>query len=180
VSRIGKKSINVEDGIEVKLEHGAVVVKGPKGELRTDVDADIEVKIDGGSISLVNRREKDKKARALHGLYRSLIANMVLGVKEGFEKKLELHGIGYRAQQDGKKISLALGYSHPIVVEPAEGIEFKVMGQTKISITGIDKQKVGQAAAEIKKLRKTEPYKGKGIRFEGETFVKKQGKSVKK
>jgi len=180
VSRIGNKPIKIPDGIVVEIDGNFIKIKGSKGELSLEVDSTIELNYDNNTITLKNKNEKLKKAKAFHGLYRALINNMVIGVKEGYTKQLELHGIGYRAQLQGKSLLLSLGYSHQITVDPVAGIEYKVEGQNKILISGIDKQLVGQATSNIKKLRKTEPYKGKGIREATDIIILKQGKSVKK
>jgi large subunit ribosomal protein L6 len=175
VSRIGKQPVPLPDGVEVAIEPELVRVKGPKGELSERVARDIDVKQDDGQI-MVTRPTDRGEHRALHGLTRSLIANMVQGVTEGFEKRLEIQGVGYRAQLQGKKLVLALGYSHPVEIEAPEGIEFEVPVPTQIVVRGISKQAVGEAAANIRKRRSPEPYKGKGIRYQGEYVARKVGK----
>ena len=175
MSRIGKQPITVPGGVEVAIEPELVTVKGPKGELSERVARDIDVKQEDGQI-LVSRPTDRGEHRALHGLTRSLIANMVEGVTEGFEKQLEIQGVGYRAQLQGKKLVLALGYSHPVEVEAPDGIEFEVPLPTRIVVRGISKQAVGEVAAIIRKQRPPEPYKGKGIRYEGEHVARKVGK----
>jgi large subunit ribosomal protein L6 len=175
MSRIGKQPIPVPDGVEVAIEPELVRVKGPKGELQEPVARDIDVKQEDGQI-IVTRPTDRGEHRALHGLTRSLIANMVEGVTGGFEKRLEIQGVGYRAQLQGSKLVLALGYSHPVEVEAPEGIEFEVPMPTRIVVRGISKQAVGEVAANIRKRRPPEPYKGKGIRYEGEYVVRKVGK----
>jgi large subunit ribosomal protein L6 len=175
MSRIGKKPINVPDGVTVELAPGRVAVKGPKGELRQTVSSEMKVEQDDGTLT-VERPTDRGDHRALHGLTRSLIANMVEGVTDGFEKRLEIQGVGYRATLRGKNLELALGFSHPISVEAPEGIEFEVPQPTEIVIRGIDKQLVGQVAADIRKRRPPEPYKGKGIRYRGEHVTRKVGK----
>jgi large subunit ribosomal protein L6 len=167
--------VPVPDGVEVAIEPELVRVKGPKGQLSERVAREIEVKQDDGQI-VVTRPTDRGEHRALHGLTRSLIANMVQGVTEGFEKRLEIQGVGYRAQLQGKKLVLALGYSHPVEIEAPEGIEFEVPVPTQIVVRGISKQAVGEAAANIRKRRSPEPYKGKGIRYQGEYVARKVGK----
>jgi large subunit ribosomal protein L6 len=175
VSRIGKQPIPVPSGVEVTIEPALVKVKGPKGELSERVDRNMQVKQENGEI-LVARPTDRGEHRALHGLTRSLIANMVEGVTNGFEKRLEIQGVGYRAQLQGKKLVLALGYSHPIEMEAPEGIDFEVPQPTRVIVRGISKQAVGEVAANIRKQRPPEPYKGKGIRYEGEYVMRKVGK----
>jgi large subunit ribosomal protein L6 len=175
VSRIGKQPISVPDGVEVDVETELVTVKGPKGELRERVAREIDVRQEDGQI-LVARPTDRGEHRALHGLTRSLIANMVEGVTEGFEKRLEIQGVGYRAQLRGKAIELSVGYSHTVPVEAPEGIEFEVPQPTQIVVRGISKQEVGEVAARIRKVRPPEPYKGKGIRYQGEYVQRKVGK----
>ena len=175
MSRIGKNPIAVPDGVEVGIEPGLVKVKGPKGELSERVAQAMAVKQDEGQI-LVERPTNRGEHRALHGLTRSLIANMVEGVTDGFEKRLEIQGVGYRAQLQGSKLVLALGYSHPVEIEAPAGIEFEVPQPTQIIVRGISKQLVGETAAIIRKQRKPEPYKGKGIRYQGEYVARKVGK----
>ena len=175
MSRIGKQPIPVPSGVEVAIEPDLVRVKGPKGELHERVDKDITVAQEDGSI-VVTRPTDRGEHRALHGLTRSLIANMVEGVTGGFEKRLEIQGVGYRAQLQGRKLVLALGYSHPVELEAPEGIEFEVPLPTRIVVRGISKQVVGETAANIRKKRPPEPYKGKGIRYEGEYVARKVGK----
>jgi large subunit ribosomal protein L6 len=175
VSRIGKQPIPVPDGVEITIEPQLVKVKGPKGELQERVSRDIGIEQQNGEI-LVSRPTDRGEHRALHGLTRSLIANMVEGVTNGYEKRLEIQGVGYRAQLQGRKLVLALGYSHPIEMEAPEGIDFEVPQPTRIVIRGISKQAVGEVAANIRKQRPPEPYKGKGIRYEGEYVARKVGK----
>jgi large subunit ribosomal protein L6 len=175
MSRIGKNPIALPDGVEVGIEPGLVKVKGPKGELSERVAQAMAVKEDDGQIR-VERPTDRGEHRALHGLTRSLIANMVEGVTDGFEKRLEIQGVGYRAQLQGSKLVLALGYSHPIEIEAPAGIEFEVPQPTQIVVRGISKQLVGETAAIIRKQRKPEPYKGKGIRYQGEYVARKVGK----
>ncbi|MFN2615543.1 MAG: 50S ribosomal protein L6 [Thermoleophilaceae bacterium] len=175
MSRIGKQPVPVPDGVEVSIEPEGVTVKGPKGELRERVAREIDVAQEDGE--LVVRRPSDRgQHRALHGLTRSLIANMVQGVTEGFEKRLELQGVGYRAQLQGRKLTLSVGYSHPVEIEAPEGIDFEVPAPTQIVVRGISKQAVGEVAASIRKRRPPEPYKGKGIRYQGEYVARKVGK----
>ena len=178
MSRVGKAPIEIPKGVEIKVDGVHVVVKGPKGELDRDVDAEMTLVQADGELR-VTRPSDQPRHRAIHGLTRSLIFNMVQGVTEGFSKTLELQGVGYRAQMQGKELSLALGYSHPVNVSPPEGVEFEVEGTTKIIVKGLSKQAVGQAAADVRKLRPPEPYKGKGIRYEGEYVRRKAGKAGK-
>ena len=175
MSRIGKQPIAVPGGVEVSIEPELVRVKGPKGELSERVNRDIDVKQENGEI-LVTRPTDRGEHRALHGLTRSLIANMVEGVTNGFEKRLEIQGVGYRAQLQGNRLVLALGYSHPVEMDAPEGIDFEVPQPTRVIVRGISKQVVGEVAANIRKQRPPEPYKGKGIRYEGEHVMRKVGK----
>jgi large subunit ribosomal protein L6 len=175
VSRIGKQPIAVPDGVEITIEQELVKVKGPKGELEERVSRQIGVAQENGEI-LVTRPTDRGEHRALHGLTRSLIANMVEGVTNGFEKRLEIQGVGYRAQLQGRKLVLALGYSHPVELEAPTGIDFEVPQPTRVVVRGISKQAVGEVAAIIRKQRPPEPYKGKGIRYEGEYVARKVGK----
>jgi large subunit ribosomal protein L6 len=175
MSRIGKQPIAVPDGVEITIEPELVKVTGPKGELEERVSREIGVAQENGEI-VVTRSTDRGEHRALHGLTRSLIANMVEGVTSGFEKRLEIQGVGYRAQLQGSKIVLALGYSHPVEVNAPNGIEFEVPQPTRITVRGISKQVVGEVAANIRKQRPPEPYKGKGIRYEGEYVARKVGK----
>jgi large subunit ribosomal protein L6 len=175
VSRIGKQPIAVPSGVEITIEPELVKVKGPKGELSERVNRDIDVKQENGEI-LVARPTDRGDHRALHGLTRSLIANMVEGVTNGFEKRLEIQGVGYRAQLQGSKLVLALGYSHPVEMDAPDGIDFEVPQPTRVIVRGISKQAVGEVAANIRKARPPEPYKGKGIRYEGEHVARKVGK----
>ena len=175
MSRIGKQPIAVPGGVEVSIEPELVKVKGPKGELSERKSREIEVRQENGEI-VVTRPTDRGEHRALHGLTRSLIANMVEGVTDGFEKRLEIQGVGYRAQLQGNKLVLALGYSHPVEMEPPTGIDFEVPQPTRVVVRGISKQVVGEVAANIRKQRPPEPYKGKGIRYEGEYVMRKVGK----
>ena len=175
MSRIGKKPIPLPDGVEVDIAPELVTVRGPKGELSERVNRDIGVATEEGEI-VVTRPSDRGEHRALHGLTRSLIANMITGVTEGFEKRLEIQGVGYRAALKGKDLELAVGYSHPVSIEAPEGIEFEVPQPTNVIVRGISKQQVGQVAAVIRKQRPPEPYKGKGIRYEGEYVARKVGK----
>jgi large subunit ribosomal protein L6 len=175
MSRIGRKPVAVPEAVTVEIEPGRVAVKGPKGELSQRVSADMKVEQSDGAIT-VQRPTNRGEHRALHGLTRSLIANMVEGVTEGFEKRLEIQGVGYRAQLKGSKLELALGYSHPVSIDPPDGIDFEVPQPTEIIVRGIDKQLVGQIAADIRKRRPPEPYKGKGIRYRDEHVMRKVGK----
>ena len=175
MSRIGKQPIPVPDGVDISIEPELVSVKGPKGELAERKSREIEVKQEDGQI-VVTRPTDRGEHRALHGLTRSLIANMVEGVTNGFEKRLEIQGVGYRANLQGRKLVLALGYSHPVELEAPEGIDFEVPAPTQVVVRGISKQVVGETAANIRKQRPPEPYKGKGIRYEGEYVQRKVGK----
>src|SRR6187549_1034713 len=175
MSRIGKQPIQLPDGVTVDAKPGEVVVKGPKGELTQVVSTDMKVQQDDGAI-VVERPTDRGEHRALHGLTRSLIANMVEGVTDGFEKRLEIQGVGYRANLRGRDLEMALGYSHPVAIEAPEGIDFEVPQPTEIVVRGIDKQLVGQVAADIRKRRPPEPYKGKGIRYRDEQVLRKVGK----
>jgi len=179
MSRIGKKPIDIPKGVDVKIEdNNHVVVKGPKGQLENDFNPDLTIKIEENQIK-IERPNDSAFMRAIHGTTRALLANMVKGVTEGFTVELEIVGIGYRAAMKGKTLELQLGYSHPIIYEPPEGIQIAVEGNI-IKVSGIDKQKVGQVAAEIREFRKPDPYKGKGIRYKGEVLKLKAGKSVGK
>ena len=175
MSRIGRQPIPVPDGVEVSIEPELVRVKGPKGELQERVSRQIGVAQENGEV-VVSRSTNRGEHRALHGLTRSLIANMVEGVTNGYEKRLEIQGVGYRAQLQGNKLVLALGYSHPVELDAPSGIDFEVPQPTRIVVRGISKQAVGETAAIIRKQRPPEPYKGKGIRYEGEHVARKVGK----
>jgi large subunit ribosomal protein L6 len=175
MSRIGRKPVAVPDAVTVTLAPGNIAVKGPKGELTQTYSQDMTVSQEEGTI-LVARPTDRGEHRALHGLTRSLIANMVEGVTDGFEKRLEIQGVGYRAALKGKNLELALGFSHPVSITAPEGIDFEVPQPTEIIVRGIDKQLVGQVAADIRKRRPPEPYKGKGIRYKGEQVLRKVGK----
>jgi large subunit ribosomal protein L6 len=175
MSRIGRKPIPVPESVTVEVAPGSVSVKGPKGELAQTLSADMKVEQADGVVTVARPTNRGEH-RALHGLTRSLIANMVEGVTDGFEKRLEIQGVGYRAQLKGKNLEMALGYSHPVAIEAPDGIEFEVPQPTEIVVRGIDKQLVGQVAADIRKRRPPEPYKGKGIRYSGEHVARKVGK----
>jgi large subunit ribosomal protein L6 len=175
MSRIGKQPITLPDGVEVDVKPGNVSVKGPKGELQQTLAPEMKVDVADGTLT-VERPTDRGEHRALHGLTRSLIANMVQGVTEGYEKRLEIQGVGYRAQLKGKALEMALGYSHPVTLEAPEGIEFEVPQPTEVVVRGIDKQLVGETAARIRKSRPPEPYKGKGVRYAGEHVARKVGK----
>ncbi|WP_377640664.1 50S ribosomal protein L6 [Oryzobacter terrae] len=178
MSRIGRLPVSVPSGVDVAIDGQTVKVKGPKGELSVVVAEPITVEQADGSLE-VKRPDDARGSRSLHGLTRSLINNMVLGVTEGYEKKLEIHGTGYRVLAKGSNLEFALGYSHSITVEPPAGITFAVENQTRFSVQGIDKQLVGEVAANIRKLRKPDPYKGKGVRYAGEQIRRKVGKAGK-
>jgi large subunit ribosomal protein L6 len=175
MSRIGKKPIEVPAGVIVSVDDGRVTVSGPKGELRQDVPQRMQIAQEEGTVTVTRPTERGED-RALHGLTRSLIANMVEGVTNGFEKRLEIQGVGYRAALAGSNLELQVGYSHTVRITPREGISFEVPVPTQVIVRGIDKQVVGQTAAEIRKVRPPEPYKGKGIRYEGEHVRRKVGK----
>jgi large subunit ribosomal protein L6 len=175
VSRIGKQPIPVPEGVTVSIESGLVRVHGPKGELQERIPRDMVVEQDDGQV-VVKRPTDRGEHRALHGLTRSLVANMVVGVTEGYQKALEIQGVGYRAQKRGNDLELALGFSHPVSVKAPDGIDFDVPSPTRIVVRGISKQLVGEVAANIRKRRPPEPYKGKGIRYEGEYVARKVGK----
>ena len=180
MSRIGRMPIAIPAGVTVDIaENNKVTVKGPKGTLERVLPEEMEIKSENGQI-VVTRPNDLKKMKSLHGLTRTLINNMIIGVTDGYEKVLEVNGVGYRAQKQGKKLVLALGYSHPVEMEDPEGLESVVDGQNKIIIKGIDKEKVGQYAAEIRDKRRPEPYKGKGIKYADETIRRKVGKTGKK
>ena len=178
MSRIGRLPVALPAGVDVTIDGRAVTVKGPKGELSHVVPEPITVEQGDAGIE-VKRPNDERVSRALHGLTRSLINNMVLGVTEGYEKKMEIHGTGYRVVSKGGSLEFALGYSHPITVEAPEGISFAVENATRFAVQGIDKQLVGEVAANIRKLRKPEPYKGKGVRYAGEVVRRKVGKAGK-
>jgi large subunit ribosomal protein L6 len=175
MSRIGRKPVPVPEAVTVEIAPGNIAVKGPKGELSQVLPQDMNVEQDEGVLTVARPTDRGEH-RALHGLTRSLIANMVEGVTEGFEKRLEIQGVGYRAALKGTKLELALGFSHPVAIEAPEGIEFEVPQPTEIIVRGIDKQLVGQVAADIRKRRPPEPYKGKGIRYRDEQVLRKVGK----
>ena len=180
MSRIGRMPIAVPAGVTVEIaENNKVTVKGPKGTLVRVLPSEMEIKVEGAEV-LVSRPNDLKKMKSLHGLTRTLIHNMVVGVTEGYKKELEVNGVGYRAQKQGKKLVLALGYSHPVEMEDPEGIETEMDGQNIIIVKGIDKEKVGQYAAEIRAKRAPEPYKGKGIKYSDEVIRRKVGKTGKK
>lgn len=176
MSRIGRKPISLPAGVEVEIENRVIVVKGPKGVLSQSIPEEITIDKQENEL-LVTRPSDVKRHRAMHGLTRALVANMVTGVTAGFEKKLEMVGVGYRAQMQGSKLVLNIGFSHPVEIDPPQGIEFEVPALTKITVKGIDKQLVGNTAADIRAIRKPEPYKGKGLRYENEVVRRKAGKS---
>ncbi|MFC5502796.1 50S ribosomal protein L6 [Lysinimonas soli] len=178
MSRIGRMPIDVPSGVTVTIDGQAVSVKGPKGELSLTVANPIEVSLEEGQV-LVTRPDDERASRSLHGLTRTLIANQITGVTEGYAKTLEVVGTGYRVQSKGSAVEFALGFSHSITVDPPAGISFEVEGNNKLTVKGIDKQAVGEVAANIRKLRKPEPYKGKGVRYSGEVVRRKAGKSGK-
>jgi large subunit ribosomal protein L6 len=179
MSRVGKKPLEIPAGVTVTINNNTVTVKGPKGELTRTFHPDIEIKLEDNVIN-VSRPSDQKEHRALHGTTRSVLGNMVEGVTKGFERGLELIGVGYRAQKQGNKVVLSVGYSHPVEIVPEAGIEIDVPTQTKLVVKGIDKERVGAVAANIRAVRPPEPYKGKGIRYEGEFVRRKEGKTAKK
>ena len=179
MSRIGKQPVPVPSGVDVTINGRNVSVKGPKGTLTLDISEPITVdRGDDGAI-VVTRPDDERRSRSLHGLSRTLVANLVTGVTEGYTTKMEIFGVGYRVALKGNTLEFALGYSHPVVIEAPEGITFAVETPTKFSITGIDKQQVGQISANIRRLRRPDPYKGKGVRYEGEQIRRKVGKTGK-
>ncbi|WP_028852098.1 50S ribosomal protein L6 [Thermocrispum municipale] len=179
MSRIGKQPITIPSGVDVTIDGQQVTVKGPKGTLSHTVAEPIKVsKAEDGTL-VVTRPDDERESRALHGLTRTLVNNLVIGVTEGYEKRMEIHGVGYRVQAKGSDLEFALGYSHPVKISAPEGITFKVESPTRFSVSGIDKQKVGQVAAVIRRLRRPDPYKGKGVRYEGERIRRKVGKTGK-
>ena len=180
MSRIGKLPVKIPAGVDVKVEDNVVTVKGPKGTLSQSVNQNIGISLENGELK-VSRPNDEKENRAMHGLYRALIHNMVTGVTTGFTKSLELVGVGYRAQADNpSQLTINIGFSHPVVVKAPENVTFATPNPNKITVSGIDKQVVGEIAAEIRAIRKPEPYHGKGIRYEGEFVRHKEGKSGKK
>jgi large subunit ribosomal protein L6 len=178
MSRIGRLPIDVPAGVDVKIDGQSVTVKGPKGELSLTVASPIKVALSENQV-LVTRPDDERESRSLHGLTRTLINNQIIGVTQGYSKGLEIVGTGYRVAQKGSGVEFALGFSHPVNVEPPAGISLSVEGNNKLTVTGIDKQAVGEVAANIRKIRKPEPYKGKGIRYAGEVVRRKAGKSGK-
>ena len=178
MSRVGQSPIAVPSGVDVKVAGRTVTIKGPKGQLERDLPEKIAVDVTDGTI-LVTRESDSREVRALHGLIRSLLNNMVVGVTEGYERRLEIHGVGYRAVKQGSDLELTVGFSHTVKKPAPAGIEFEVPAPTKITVRGIDKELVGQTAAEIRAIRKPEPYKAKGIRYEGEYIRRKAGKAAK-
>jgi len=178
MSRIGRMPITVPAGVEVKNENNCLTVKGPKGEITRQFNNELTIEIEDGTIT-VKRPSDDKRHRSIHGLTRTLIANMVEGVTNGYSKTLEIEGVGYRATKSGKQVNLNLGFSHPVVLEETDAIKLDVPQPNKIIISGIDKQAVGQFAAEVRAKRPPEPYKGKGIRYAGEHIIRKEGKAGK-
>jgi len=178
MSRVGNKPVELPDGVDVEIQGNAVTVKGSKGELNRSFNERIGFDIDSGFVS-VTRPDDSRESRALHGLSRALLANMVIGVSDGYRKELEIQGVGYRVALKGKDIELLVGFSHPVTVQAPEGISFEVPEPTRIVVSGIDKEQVGQVAANIRKVRPPEPYKGKGIRYVGEYVRRKAGKAGK-
>ncbi|OMC38847.1 50S ribosomal protein L6 [Mycobacterium sp. GA-1841] len=179
MSRIGKQPVLVPAGVDVTIDGRNVSVKGPKGTLTLDVAEPITVERNEDGAIVVSRPDDERRSRSLHGLSRTLVANLVTGVTEGYTRKMEIFGVGYRVALKGSNLEFALGYSHPVVIEAPEGITFAVETPTKFSVSGIDKQKVGQISAVIRRLRRPDPYKGKGVRYEGEQIRRKVGKTGK-
>lgn len=179
MSRIGRKPIAVPSGVNITLDNTVITVKGPKGTLTRELHKDIKVSVEDNVIT-IERPSDNKLHRSLHGTTRSVVNNMVSGVTEGFSKSLELVGVGYRASLSGNKLVLNVGYSHPVEITPEAGIEFEVPSNTKIIVKGINKERVGEYAAKIRSVREPEPYKGKGIKYEGERIIRKEGKAGKK
>lgn len=179
MSRIGKQPVPVPGGVDVTIDGQTVSVKGPKGSLELAVAEPIMVSRDDEGAIVVTRPDDERRSRSLHGLSRTLVANLITGVTEGYTNKMEIYGVGYRVQQKGSSLEFALGYSHPVLIDPPEGITFAVESPTKFSVSGIDKQKVGQISAVIRRLRRPDPYKGKGVRYEGEQIRRKVGKTGK-
>lgn len=175
MSRIGKKAVQIPSGVEANLNDRVLTIKGPKGTLDMTFVNEVDAKLEDGAVTVVARGD-GKRAKSMWGMQRTLVNNLVVGVTEGFSKTLELNGVGYRAQMKGKNINLQLGFSHDILYQVAEGVEVKCPNQTTIIVSGIDKQKVGQVAAEIREYRKPEPYKGKGVKYEDEYIFRKEGK----
>lgn len=179
MSRIGRKPIEIPSGVNITVDDQHVTVKGPKGTLSRQIHKDMEISIEGNVLNVI-RPTDNKQHRSLHGTTRSVLFNMINGVTNGYEKTLELVGVGYRANKTGSKLVLNVGYSHPVEFEPETGIEFDVPSNTKIIVKGIDKELVGEIAANIRAVRRPEPYKGKGIKYEGERIIRKEGKAGKK
>ena len=178
MSRIGKMPISVPAGVEIKNENNLITVKGPKGQLSRQFSQELGIEVENGTVT-VTRPNDDKRLRSLHGLTRTLIHNMVEGVTNGYSKTLEIEGVGYRAAKSGNKVTLSLGFSHPVILEETASIKIDVPQPNKLVISGIDKQAVGQFAAEVREKRPPEPYKGKGIRYAGERIIRKEGKAGK-
>jgi len=179
MSRIGKQPVSIPAGVEVNIDGQKLFVKGPKGTLELTVAEPISVSRNDDGAVVVARPDDERRSRSLHGLSRTLVANLITGVTEGYTNKMEIFGVGYRVVAKGNTLEFALGYSHPVVIQAPEGITFAVQTPTKFSITGIDKQKVGQISANIRRLRRPDPYKGKGVRYEGEQIRRKVGKTGK-
>lgn len=179
MSRIGRKPITVPSGVDITLDNSVITVKGPKGTLTRELHKDMKVTVENNEIT-VERPSDHKAHRSLHGTTRSVVSNMVSGVTEGFTRNLELVGVGYRASKSGEKLVLNVGFSHPVEITPEPGITFEVPSNTKITVSGINKERVGEYAAKIRSVREPEPYKGKGIKYEGERIIRKEGKAGKK
>jgi large subunit ribosomal protein L6 len=179
MSRIGKQPVPVPAGVDVVIDGQSVSVKGPKGSLGLSVAEPITIAHSDDGTILISRPDDERRSRSLHGLSRTLVANLITGVTEGYTTKMEIFGVGYRVQQKGSNLEFALGYSHPVIIEAPEGITFAVESPTKFSVSGIDKQQVGQISSNIRRLRRPDPYKGKGVRYEGEQIRRKVGKTGK-
>ncbi len=179
MSRIGKQPVPVPAGVDITIDGQNLAVKGPKGSLQLEIAEPITVARNDDGAIVVTRPDDERRSRSLHGLSRTLVANLITGVTEGYTTKMEIFGVGYRVQQKGANLEFALGYSHPVLIEAPEGITFAVESPTKFSVSGIDKQKVGQISAIIRRLRRPDPYKGKGVRYEGEQIRRKVGKTGK-
>ena len=179
MSRIGRLPVPVPSGVDVSIEGRVVTVKGPKGTLATEISEPIDVARDEDGVLSVTRPDDERRSRSLHGLSRTLVANMVVGVTDGYTRRMEIYGVGYRVVQRGSNLEFALGYSHPVPITAPPGITFAVESPTRFSISGIDKQQVGQIAANIRRLRRPDPYKGKGVRYAGEVIRRKVGKTGK-
>ena len=176
MSRIGKEPITIEEGVEVTKEGKSILVHGPLGDIKINLPSSLDAEVKDGAVT-ITRKEQTKQAKSDHGTYRMILSNAICGVKNAFEKKLELVGVGYRARMEGGNLVMSLGWNHPVTVTPPEGVQIEVPEETKVTVKGYDKQKVGETAAKIREIRKPEPYKGKGIRYEGEYVRRKSSKA---